>query len=39
MSFAVLWDVFGGGKNYNVLSGHKNAVLEVSIHRTIPYIQ
>eukprot|EP01035_Chromulina_nebulosa_P026856 gene26856-35223_t len=24
-----LWDVFGEGKNYNVLSGHKNAVLEV----------
>ena len=33
MSFAVLWDVFGGGKNYNVLSGHKNGVLEVNIHK------
>jgi Prp8 binding protein len=25
----VLWDVFGENKNYNVLTGHKNAVLEV----------
>ena len=25
----VLWDVYGSCKNYNVLSGHKNAVLEV----------
>jgi len=27
--FSVLWDVYGDCKNYNVLSGHKNAVLEV----------
>ena len=26
---AVLWDVQGDCKNYNVLSGHKNAVLEI----------
>ena len=25
----VLWDVAGESKNYNVLTGHKNAVLEV----------
>lgn len=25
----MLWDVFNGCKNYNVLSGHKNAVLQV----------
>jgi Prp8 binding protein len=25
----VLWDVYGECRNYNVLSGHKNAVLEV----------
>ena len=27
--YIVLWDVFGENKNYNVLNGHKNAVLEV----------
>jgi Prp8 binding protein len=26
---SVLWDVYGECRNYNVLSGHKNAVLEV----------
>lgn len=26
---AVLWDVYGECRNYNVLAGHKNAVLEV----------
>lgn len=26
---AVLWDVQGECKNYNVLSGHKNAVLQL----------
>ncbi len=25
----VLWDITGEGKNYNVLRGHKNAVLQV----------
>ena len=25
----MLWDVAGESKNYNVLAGHKNAVLEV----------
>lgn len=25
----MLWDVYGECRNYNVLSGHKNAVLEV----------
>jgi len=25
----LLWDVFGGCKNYNVLNGHKNAVLQL----------
>ena len=25
----MLWDVKGGGHNYNILEGHKNAVLEV----------
>lgn len=29
LSFLVLWDVYGDCRNYNVLSGHKNAVLEV----------
>eukprot|EP01031_Cornospumella_fuschlensis_P041114 gene41114-50160_t len=24
-----LWDVFGNNQNYNVLSGHKNAILEL----------
>jgi Prp8 binding protein len=28
----VLWDVFGESKNYNVLSGHKSAVLELQWH-------
>jgi WD40 repeat protein len=28
-SYAVLWDVYGECRNYNVLSGHKNSVLEV----------
>lgn len=26
---SVLWEVFGENKNYNVLSGHKSAVLQV----------
>ncbi len=29
LKLLVLWDVYGECKNYNVLSGHKNAVLEV----------
>lgn len=29
VSVAVLWDVYGECRNYSVLSGHKNAVLEV----------
>ena len=32
----VLWDVYGDCQNYNVLSGHKNAVLEV--HWTPEYL-
>lgn len=27
--YIVLWDISGGCKNYNMLKGHKNAVLEV----------
>lgn len=29
MIATVLWDVYGECRNYGVLSGHKNAVLEV----------
>jgi WD40 repeat protein len=27
--YTVLWDIAGASNNYNVLTGHKNAVLEV----------
>ena len=29
ISCEVLWDIAGESKNYNMLTGHKNAVLEV----------
>jgi len=32
----VLWDVYGDNLNYNVLSGHKSAVLEVKWRKKDP---
>lgn len=33
----VLWDVYGENTNYNVLAGHKNAVLQVKWNQVIPH--
>ena len=34
----MLWEVYGDCKNYNVLSGHKNAVVEVKWIPATPHI-
>jgi Prp8 binding protein len=37
MFSTVLWDVYGENSNYNVLTGHKNAVLEVKWNHVAPH--